>query len=240
MNRDPFQSFVDLIQFDQQIYAAKNELQGLQLALDKITQEEQQFDKQLDSAQQLVHNARFEVDQKELEMKILDDLEKDKKKKLEQIANPKEYRLLSEEINRIKKQQHDREEEVLQVWQQLESAKRIFDLKQAEVDAIKTNLQESKNVNIQMAEKLEQDIARLEQERPRGLQNIPEEWLEKYSAMRERVSDPVVPVQFGSCSACFHNILEKDMSLLHKRALLQCKGCFRFLYLPEAREGAGQ
>lgn len=66
---------------------------------------------------------------------------------------------------------------------------------------------------------------------------VPEEWLERYAMMRSRVSDPVVPVKDGLCSACFHQILAQDMILLRRNKLLQCKECYRFLYLESGQQG---
>ena len=51
--------------------------------------------------------------------------------------------------------------------------------------------------------------------------------------MQSRVTDPVVPVQQGSCSACFYDITEQRLVALRRHALLQCEGCYRFLYMPE-------
>jgi predicted nucleic acid-binding Zn-ribbon protein len=48
--------------------------------------------------------------------------------------------------------------------------------------------------------------------------------------MRTRTADPVVPVLDGSCSACFHYLTEQDLLLIKKNKLMQCKGCYRFLY----------
>ena len=59
---------------------------------------------------------------------------------------------------------------------------------------------------------------------------------EKYAVMRAKVTDPVVPVIDGSCSACFYKISPQDMQLLARRKLVQCKDCFRLLYLVEAQK----
>ena len=63
------------------------------------------------------------------------------------------------------------------------------------------------------------------------IKGIPEEWLEKYSIMRTRVPNPIVSVKNGSCSACFHALTQQDMLNLQRRKLLQCRDCYRFLYI---------
>ncbi len=62
---------------------------------------------------------------------------------------------------------------------------------------------------------------------------VPNEWLEKYSHMRLRVIDPVVPVMFGGWSACSYAVTEQELVRLKRKALIQCKGCFRLLYMQE-------
>lgn len=236
MSNDPFQSFLDLIEYDQKILSLRNEYKDVQSALEKTAQEEYQLDDQLIRAKNEVHEAQYMVDEKELEMRVLDDLENDKKKKLDHISSPREYQVLTSEISSLKKQQHDLEESVLRTWHELESAKRSFEELSKTIEQKKSSLATSKVERLELSQTLENDLANHEHERAQYLTPVPQEWLEKYSAMREQVSDPVVPVQYDSCSACFSNILEKDLTLLRKRALLQCKSCFRFLYLPEARK----
>ena len=63
--------------------------------------------------------------------------------------------------------------------------------------------------------------------------DIPAELMEPYNAMRAQVPDAVVPVQDFCCGACFYQISQSDYLALQKQKLLQCKNCYRFLYLPE-------
>lgn len=236
MSNDPFQSFLDLIEFDQKILSFKNEYNGIEDALVKIDQQERQLDDELAREKNEVHEAQFGVDEKELEMKSLDDLEREKKKKLDQVSSPREYQVLTSEINTLKKQQHELEESVLSAWHNLEAAKRSFQELHKIIEQKKASLLDAKAELSLKSQALKTELENRENERSTYVTNVPEEWLEKYRAMREQVSDPVVPVQYDSCSACFSTILEKDLALLRKRVLLQCKTCFRFLYLPEARK----
>lgn len=235
MTRDPFQSFVDLIQFDQKIVAAKQELEELLDTIDKIDQEIDQMNKQLHMALEIHRSMKKTVDEKERHMHVYDDQEKTVKKKLETVSSSKEYNSLMAELNQIKKNQHELEEQILSAWQQLEAAKRTYDQEFAKLDEKINNLEITKTTKKEMIDRLEQDIHWLEDQRNEHLVGIPDEWLEKYSLMREKIADPVVPVEHGSCSACFAMLPEPLMTLLRKKALLQCKGCFRFLYLPEVR-----
>ena len=75
-----------------------------------------------------------------------------------------------------------------------------------------------------------------EQKRPEKEKIVPEEWLEKYTIMKAQVSDPVVPITQETCSACFYALTNQDIICARRGRLLQCKGCYRLLYLLEAME----
>jgi len=232
MNRDPFQSFIDLTQFDQTIYSLKQQIEQSKATLDKIDQEEKLLTIQIAQAQDQWHQAKKAVDERELEMKLLEEQERTKKNQLENLKNPKDYFSLNADLEHIKKKQHALEDDIIQVWHTLEQAKRALDQMKKDVEDKKQHLEGSRNQQKELLAQSEGQLKRIEDSRPEKLVGIPDEWLEKYSAMRERISDPVVPVNSESCSACFHSLVARDMQLLRKRALLQCRGCFRFLYLP--------
>lgn len=94
---------------------------------------------------------------------------------------------------------------------------------------------------------IEQNIAHIEQEaqelqnkvdvdtaqRPAIVNQVNQDWLEKYMNMYGRVSNPVVEVMQGICSGCFYAVPHQDLARLKNRALLQCNSCYRFLYDPQ-------
>ena len=62
-------------------------------------------------------------------------------------------------------------------------------------------------------------------------EGIPEEWIEKYERMRNSVPDPVASIEDQVCKACFYTATNQEIELLKRKKLLQCKGCYRFLYI---------
>ncbi len=171
-------------------------------------------------------------------MKVLDQQEKEKKGRLDTVANHKEYQSIKTEIDQLKKEQHELEEQLMSVWNQLENAKK-------ELDSANSLCQ-------QQDEKIHQEIAQIEQqigqitaqqneklqERNQKEQSVPAEWMQKYAVMRAHVTDPVVPVVNESCTACFYKVSAQDMQELKRRKLVQCKDCYRLLYLQEVQQPA--
>lgn len=233
MNQDPFQLFLKLINFDQQFIALRKELEQLKMAREKSNNKQIELEKTVESSHNELKAFRMQVDQKEREMQDLDTRIQDKSKKLEHVSSSKEYNSLLQEINQIKSKALPLEEQVLLAWNQLETAKRNHEQQVKNAQTEKESLEaEIKTLDEKITRLLEQ-LTQLEQQRSTYLVGFPDEWLEKYNAMREKVPDPVVPVYQDSCSACFTSISGRDLAALRKKVLLQCRGCYRFLYVPE-------
>jgi len=236
MNEFPVQSFIDLVNFDQGTYAIQDEIEKTNKSIKEIQLKQAQHVSDLEFIKKQVHDARKEVDQAELEMKELEQKEISQKEKLENSVDQQEYRLLSKEIKSIKKRQHDYEEILLVAWNKFESAKKEVQAQEARVnekiEELKTSMQESQA----KLQKLEQDLQERLKQRDEKTKAVPADWLEKYVLMRSRVANPVVPVVGGSCSACFYQLPPQDFLALKRNRVLQCKGCYRFLYIESSQD----
>lgn len=237
MAEHPFRAFIELITFDQGVHKTQLDIQALKKEVANLKHKEQEFTKIVEQAKEKVVQARKIVDEQELEMKSLDMQAQNKTARLDSVAgNYKEYQALKNEIDTINLARQKLEDNLIGSWNKFEAAQRESENQQ------KSSEEQIQTLAHAMQEK-EQTIATSEaqlhttlQERLAKEQLVPQEWLEKYSIMKARVSDPVVPVQQTSCSACFYHIPDQEMLRLKRGALLQCKQCFRLLYLPEAMQ----
>lgn len=232
----PFLQFLDLIELDQKIEKYLKEIDTVNHEIAKAQSEKRTLQNNVADKELTVLNARKTVDAQELDMKSLDELEKSYKSRLDAISNQKEYHSLKTEIDRIKKKQHDLEESLLTAWHLLEMRTKELNEQKKVVDA---NLVQLDSTIEQASKKIAQstqEMEELSEQRIEKEKNVPQEWLEKYVLMRARVPNPVVPVEQGSCSACFYKIPEQDMMLLRRKKLVQCKDCYRLLYLPDRNE----
>jgi len=231
MSEYPLQSFIDLISFDQVTYTLEDEIEQEKKDVQNLKQSQADFLAQFDIAKKRMQDAKKEVSKAELEMKELEGREREEKLRLEGVKNQKEYRSVQKEIEALKKKQHDYEETLLIAWNKFESAKNEHDVQKSECET------KIKEINSEIEQKqgkqgaLLEDLKRRKAERELKVKSIPEEWLEKYVLMRSRVSNPVVPVIDGNCTACFYNLPPQDLLELKRNKMLQCKGCYRFLYV---------
>lgn len=240
MSENPFIAFIDLITLDQKIRTIHDQITALKKSMqDQVTQKNE-ITTRFDTFKNHVKELRKMVDAQELEMKDLDQKERVKREQLEQSNSTKEYQLLKKEIEHLKHEQNKAESTLLGIWNKLEITQKDLQEQQAGFD---TKIQEIHSLifdNQVKVDALQHDLDLLTQERPDKEACVSQEWLSKYTHMRMRVADPVVAVMSGSCGVCFYSITDQELLRLNRRALVQCKGCFRLLYMQEAMDRAVQ
>lgn len=233
MNEHPFKTFIDLITFDQQILALEQQIAQLHRDIASENAKVALANTALDAAKNKAHTARKHVDESELEIKEIDAQEKAKRRQLDTLSNYKEYQSIKNEIDTLKAKQNELENTVLEAWNVLESAQKEYETAKQAQEHIASSAQAVVDEKLKTIKELEHSVQQLVAQRPEKEKQVPAEWLEKYAIMRARVSDPVVPVHNGSCSACFYQVSEQDMMSLKRRKLLSCQGCYRLLYSNE-------
>lgn len=236
VNNNPFQALIDLVDFDQKSVALLKNMEKIEKEINDSKNDKQDLESEIQKAKLDLKALQKKVDEGELEMEELDQMEKEKNARLDQSKNQKEYMSLQKEIETIHTQQHDLEEPLLASWNKLETAKQEFKVKESEYskkeDEIKKSIEDKEKKLAEVKAELDQH----HKHRDEKEKLVKPEWLEKYTVMRERVPNPVVPVENGNCSACFYNVTHQHMIELAKNKIVQCRGCYRFLYLkPEQK-----
>jgi len=236
MNKDAFQALIDLVNFDQKTVSFKKDIKKIKDDIGAFEKELISLETDMQEAREILHDTQKEVDMGELQMKEYDQKAKEEKIKLDKVTNQKEYVAILKEIEHLEQKQHDAEEPLLLAWNRLEQVKQEFKKKEEAFDKKKSEVNqqlEEKNKKIQDVEKqLEEHTAC----RDEKVSKVPQEWLEKYNILGARVSDPVVAVESGSCGACFYDVTPQKIIEMKKGKLVQCKGCYRFLYVKENEE----
>lgn len=231
MNEHPLQSFIELVNFDQTTYALEDEIQQTEKDVESLKQKRTDLSAGLDLIKARMQDMRKEVDRAELEMKSLEQREREKKRRLDSVKNQKEHRSVLKEIESLKRKQHDYEETLLVAWNRFEVAKKEYEARLEEseqkIQELNTTVEQKQYKLTTLRADLQERLGQREEKK----KHIPSEWLEKYVLMRSRVDDPVVPVIGGNCTACFYNLPPQALLELKRKKMLQCKGCYRFLYV---------
>lgn len=234
MNKDPFGRFIELVEFDKGLIDAEVEVKKAKAAKEALDTKMASLNQSLAEAKHKKESAQKEVDSKELELKELDLVIKEKREKLKSISNQKEYAAIKKEIEGVQKNLLQAEATIVTLWNKLENAKKEFASQEqtinAQIEELEKEIAES-NAIIASASNVVSD---LKSKRTAKEEGVPAEWKEKYAVMHGQVKNPVTQVVSECCSACFYHVTNQDMIDLKHRKLMQCKGCYRFIYLKEA------
>jgi predicted nucleic acid-binding Zn-ribbon protein len=237
-NAQAFGAFIDLVNFDQKVRHYKEDIEAARSQIFSLEKEKVEAEISFLAIKSNLISKRKNVDELELTVKELGVVEQEKKKVLEVTSDFKEYKLLKSEIDYINENQQLQEQELIQAWDLLERVgqdyqekERIYKEKILALDQVIAQKQEQ-------GVQLENDLAEYQKGRLVKEQLVPAVWLEKYAVMQARVADPVVPIERGFCSSCFYLVTHVDMQGARHGGLVQCKGCFRLLYLPEIMSGS--
>ncbi|MFC1841809.1 zinc ribbon domain-containing protein [Candidatus Dependentiae bacterium] len=236
MNSNAFQALIDLVDFDQKTVSFQKNIKKIESEVSELKEKKDKLEAELQEVKDNLHDTQKEVDMGELEMKEYDEKIKLERARLDETTNQKEYSAVKKEIENLEKKQHDSEEPLLAAWNTLEQVRieckkkeEAFDMKSSEI----SQLIEEKSKKIQeLINSLDEHLKHREEK----VEKVPEEWLEKYKILGSKVSDPVVTVENGSCSACFYDATSQSMIEMRKGKLVQCKGCYRFLYMKKEEE----
>jgi len=236
MNSDAFQALIGLVNFDQKTASFLKEIKKIKSDIVVLQKEKDDLQDDMENAKNILHDTQKEVDMGELEMKEYDQKVQEEKERLDKVTNQKEYSSILKEIETLETKQHEAEDPLLLAWNKLEQVKQEFKKKEQEFDKKIVEIDQQVKDKNKKIEELENQLSEHNTLRDEKLKIVPEEWLEKYDMLGARVSDPVVPVETGICSACFYKVTSQNMIEMKKGKLIQCKGCYRFLYIKKEKE----
>ncbi len=231
MSKNPFDLFINLITFDQTLYEKEKEIIDLETEIEVLEDQIDPFKELFQKEQAKLHDLKKEVDMQELEMKTLDEKGKAVQERFAVSSNNKEYIALKKETEEVQQQQMDAEAQLITAWNNLENAQKSVVDKEKEYHAQKETIEKQMAEKQVQVDELEAKFQLEQKSRAVKEEGVPEEWIEKYERMRNSVSDPVSAVEDLNCKACFHTLTSQEMAHLKRKKLLQCKGCYRFLYI---------
>jgi hypothetical protein len=235
MKHESFSLLIDLVNFDQHVAQIDRDIKIHQEHIAQLENKKKEIDLLLAQAKQELYDIRKNVDTYELEMGELDGREKDEKIKLDNVSNLKEYNSIKNEIDVLQHTRQEKEKAVLQAWNDLENSQARLNGLQKETEQQLADIEQQIVQQLQEKKKLQNQLLELMPRRTEKEKKVPEQWLEKYTLMRARVTDPVVALNNDHCSVCSLTLAQPEIMQAQKGSLLQCKGCFRLLYIPESK-----
>jgi len=235
MNNQKFQSFIDLVTFDQNFTELEKKSKVVETTIQNLNTQLTTLQKQLEQNSSKKRDIKKQLDAQALLVKELQDKEKHQQDVVESVSSTKEFDAASKEFEYLKLERNAQEQKMLQHIIKLETAEKEYHAMQLVFEANVANVNEQVNSENAAFTEIQQQIENIQKQRSNLLEQVPAEWVDVYENMRGRVKDPVVQVTQDSCGACFSLISSRDLQALRQHELLQCKDCYRFLYCEEKK-----
>jgi len=175
-----------------------------------------------------------EIDRHELSSKDLRSQINRKKNQLGNLTNNKERIALEHELAKLTSQFDDNDTQTMRVMEQHEIITTNYAAQKKIILEAEAELKTLEDQTMEHYVAHEQAIKALEAEWTAICDLVPAQLRNDYLQLKKRVSNPAAPIVADSCSACFMNLLHTESTSLSTRSVIKCRGCFRFLYLPDA------
>ena len=121
-------------------------------------------------------------------------------------------------------------------WQIAETLEKTIEIEKPTIQKQLEELAQSTTECLALSTALKQEHHVLLEEKAQKLALVPSEWISRYHQMQTSVRNPIVPVQHGSCSACFYTLVQQEFSRIKKGEVRACQSCYRFLYFYAEKE----
>lgn len=226
-----FQKFIDLVTFDQSLVKIERDIKKVQECGQSLLYDIKRLDADFLDVKIAKDQARKAVDEKELYMKVLESKELELKEKMSVLSNQKEYKSLQKELYVLNEKRLHHEQELLVLWNKYDLFEKSYETKFQSHEHALSQLNNELALNQKEIAQLTTQLDQTLIQRELKLQPVPQEWLDMYVNMKGRVSNPVVPVVGQACDACFYSVTSRDLQALKKNQLLQCRDCYRLLYI---------
>lgn len=228
---DPFSLFINFIIRDAAWREAQKELEAQERRVELLYEEQRDKEAALIVFKENVQALFKRMHTYELEARTLRERMAEARRKLEFVESPREYTALHKELDELAVREKDTEELLFTTWQEHEVQQTQYTEKaQAHELWLKEHKQLLNNAQ-QLKDSLVEKVTCLERERAELEKCVSPDFLTPYYEMKRSVVDPVVPVINNYCSSCRCMVAQQDLSIMRRHILVQCKECYRLLYL---------
>ncbi len=226
----------ELQDIDLQIATLDAEINSEQAELEKRKTSYNERQLAIQELQAKVESA--EAKRKELDTELTDELSriKERQSKMMQVQTNREYQSLLKEIEDGKKANKEREDEIVQLMEQIESLTKIMTEEGNLCESEEKELEDEATKLETLASKVNRKIDVIAKSRDKKANDVKTGLLKKYDALRiRRNGKAVVGVTDATCQGCFMNIPPQQFNdILRGDKLITCPTCQRILYyLPE-------
>ena len=177
---------------------------------------------------------RMAADQKQLQLKSIEDKVKDLRRKLNAATNNREYQALLEQIAGDEMTNSVLSDEILEAMEKADAFQKNMAETEAALAAARHRTGEVRGEVAKREPLLKADIARLEAELQQAEATLPRDICEMYQrVVRQKGEDALAAIENQCCDGCNQQVPLNLVSQVMMGQPVFCKSCGRLLYMPE-------
>ncbi len=233
--KEQIKKLVELQKIDSEIYSIKNDLVEKPQKIDSLKIEFEQQKERFNQLEEQLKKLQLERKEKELELQSKEDEIGKANSQLLQIKTNKEYTAKINEIESIKADKSQIEEQVLVNYDAADKVKEEVNQEKLLVDEKEKVFLENKKIIEGEIKDLESKVTQLEGQRILITPDINPNYLNTYERLLEnRNGSAIVAVYSGSCGGCYMNLAPQVINQLKMgEEIVVCESCSRLLYLED-------
>ena len=226
-------------------------LQGFDLEADEINSQQDDIDERLAEVQRVLGHLQRDLEEQQSQLSETEQLHAEKteeydevaerykqsKARLSKVSNTKEYSAIEQEIENVKRQQAQLEEELVQLLEAIESTRESITEKTTKIETLRATVSEEEGRTAKELSDLEGRLDTILEQRTSVESDVARDILRRYTFNRSRRQGlAVVPAHGGSCQGC-HMALPPQLYIELQRGTTMhfCPSCQRILFFEEAQ-----
>ncbi len=159
---------------------------------------------------------------------------KSAKGKLAEAKNARDFSAASREIDNKKRSIHEREQEVLKLYEALEVGRERLAQREADVEKLREHVRSEEAKFDDVLKELEGRAALVAEARPQVVSKLSAQLMARYDNVTKRRGSAVVAVVNGVCQGCHMALAPQQSNLVARGETIEgCRQCNRLLYRPE-------
>jgi predicted nucleic acid-binding Zn-ribbon protein len=237
--KEELELLIRLQSLDSLIAKKESQRGGVTTAIKNASAEVEEKKKELALAEERLKTLEKERRDKESTMDELAHRITDRKGKLFQVKDNKEYTAMLKEIETYKEEIDRYEEEVIVLLDDIANAQEELAKAKDALSLAQKHLEEAKGEGEKEKKRLESELAQIREERERIAQAIPPRFMRLYQRIvKSKNGIAVVRAEDGACRGCNMELPPQHFVEVKKgEEVLQCPFCQRIIYYWEEPKG---
>jgi len=230
--QEQLKQLIELQRLESEYQILEREKNAIPKKLRELERDYEQFTGQLTVKKQIYEEGSKEKVVFEQEIRELENQLSRRKRRLLEIKNNREYQACLREIDSIKREIKEKEDQLLELMTSLEALEGEIASGDKELEDRKKLYEEKKKELLGKSADLEKKIKRFESKRKKISQKIDPNLLKKFNFIKDKRNGiAVAPVDNGVCQVCHMNIPPQTFIELQKNERMHnCPNCQRFIY----------